>query len=169
MRKKYRNNCQLSIGFFIVILLVGVIIYFSTADNRSGNDHVNYSTASISEINFNLDRADISWEQIQMFEESINNVPVDSVIQLEGRLTALKHLLLICLMPDEHKTQSLENAYLIYIDDLSVGQKSILKWYFNQNKMVRKLWEECNGVRSLAEFRDTVLEIMKRYDIKEIK
>lgn len=168
MRDKYSNISQLGIAFFAVILLVGVIIYFSTTDDQSWNNHTNYSTTSINEINFNLDRPDISWEQIQIFEESVKNVPTDSLIQLKNRITALKHILLICLMPDERKTQSLENAYLIYIDDLSVGQKSILKWYFIQDKRVRRLWEECDGVRSLTEFKDAVLEMMKRYDIKEI-
>lgn len=169
MREEYSNIYQFGIGFLAVILLVAAIIYFSTVDNRPENDQVNYSTASISEVNFNLDRPDINWEQIQMFEKSIKNMPVDSASQLENRLTALKHILLICLMPNEHKTQSLENAYWVYTDDLSVGQKSILKWYFNQDKRVRRLWEECSGARSLAEFKDVVLEKMKIYDIKEKK
>lgn len=166
--KHFRHIYQLSTALILVILTVGGVRYMTVVDSQPLNNR-NYSTLSIKDgVTYNLDHPAIRMKQITKIEEELNDLPTDSIKQVKDRIIALKHILLNCIMPDVHKDRSLENAYLIYMDDLSDEQKGILEWYFNQDKRARKLWEECEGVESLTDFKGAVLEIMNRYDIKEI-
>ena len=150
----FRHIYQLSTCLLFSILC---ITFFFIPDNpESGSDNVDDIKVYISNVSEKrLNSPDITIEEVVSFENSynINHSVNDREPHIVNRIFALKHLLLVGLMPKIHSKSQFVTICLQHKGSFSHQQQSIIDWFLSLDEEDQLEWNVCDNVNTLSDFR----------------
>ena len=154
-RTHARHRYLLLLAVFLASIVAVFFVLFPMIKKDLANNKekgMNFESLIIDK----LDSSDITIEEVISFETSYNekyeiNKRDRKII---NRIYALKHLLLMGLMPEVHSRDNLINIFMVHSDSYSRCQQRIIEWYLSLDVSQQLEWNECDRVYTLSEFKE---------------
>lgn len=105
-----------------------------------------------------LDSPEITNLQIAEVEKAVDGyewTDVDAYQKVRKHIQAIKHILVRCILADNHRISDLRQLTYLYAGTLSESQTETLEWILSQDREIQEMWEkEPHGFHSLAAVKD---------------
>lgn len=170
-KKKGFNKLLLLIPVaFILLIILGVGGFFGVGYFLSKDDTAEEQVErvqqdlSISEALNELAGLNLPLTRIQEIEANVIHTGTSADEEkLQRRLIALKHLYTNEFMRENHSAENVRNIYMLYSEDFSPEQQSMLKWFLNLSADKQRQWEYVQGgILDFSDFRQKVEAEMTR-------
>ena len=103
-----------------------------------------------------LDSVNVTLNEIAIIESMFDSIPIESRMDYDKRIFALKHVLVSGLMTDKHNTLNLKNICKIHTGEFSKEQQRVLDWYLDLPQEKQEVWLDCPSVDNLSDFEKEV-------------